>query len=170
MTVKIQINSLEALERLIGNDNELEVQIRSSIVQEFSKRHLKSIVNNTLIEKLEKDLKQFIIQNIETFILENLGEIKNTNHSWTEPKKIKFHPHVLETIYNKCKEIADLILKNIIDKRMTESEDRILNEFGPNIDGIITEKAVKEMEERTIKKFINILKDIDANRYKIING
>lgn len=43
--VTIQINSLEALERLIGKDNELEVSIRNSIVQDFSKHYLKSVAN-----------------------------------------------------------------------------------------------------------------------------
>jgi hypothetical protein len=38
MSVKIQINSLEALERLIGNDNNLEIDIRNSIVQNFTKK------------------------------------------------------------------------------------------------------------------------------------
>jgi hypothetical protein len=41
--MKIQINSLEALERLIGGDNELEIDIRNSVVQDFSKKHLKSV-------------------------------------------------------------------------------------------------------------------------------
>jgi hypothetical protein len=43
MAIKIQINSLEALERLIGGDSQLELEIRNNIVQEFSKKHLKPI-------------------------------------------------------------------------------------------------------------------------------
>ena len=42
-SVTIQINSLEALERLIGNDAELEINIRNAIVQKFTKKHLKAI-------------------------------------------------------------------------------------------------------------------------------
>ena len=41
MSTKIQINSLEALERLIGGDTELEIEVRNSIVQEFAKKYLK---------------------------------------------------------------------------------------------------------------------------------
>ena len=43
MAIKIQINSLEALERLIGGDTELELELRKSCVYEFAKRHLKHI-------------------------------------------------------------------------------------------------------------------------------
>lgn len=38
--MKIQINSLEALERLIGGDTELEIDIRNSIVHKFTQKHL----------------------------------------------------------------------------------------------------------------------------------
>ena len=37
--IVLQINSLKALERLIGGDSELEIGVRNSIVQEFSKKH-----------------------------------------------------------------------------------------------------------------------------------
>ena len=44
--MKIQINSLEALERLIGNDKEMEISVKQSILNEFAKKHLKSIANS----------------------------------------------------------------------------------------------------------------------------
>lgn len=49
MSTKIQINSLEALERLIGGDTELEIEVRNSIVQEFAKKYLKGIINEELM-------------------------------------------------------------------------------------------------------------------------
>jgi len=61
MSIKIQINSLEALERLIGGDNELELQIRTSIVHEFTNKHLKSLATS----KLMKDTENAIMNEIE---------------------------------------------------------------------------------------------------------
>lgn len=43
MSVKLQINSKEALERLIGGDSDLEVELRNSVVQEFANKHLKGL-------------------------------------------------------------------------------------------------------------------------------
>lgn len=43
MSIKIQINSLEALERLIGGDSELEIELRNSVVQDFANKHLKAL-------------------------------------------------------------------------------------------------------------------------------
>lgn len=57
MGVKIQINSLEALERLIGGDTELEIDIRESIIYNFASKHLKSIVGEVM-NKYEQDLKK----------------------------------------------------------------------------------------------------------------
>ena len=56
MSIKIQINSLEAVERLIGGDNEIEIQVRNSIVNDFTKRHLKGVVS----EKMSKDISKAI--------------------------------------------------------------------------------------------------------------
>lgn len=62
MGTKIQINSLEALERLIGNDTELEMELRSTIVQEFSKKFLKSVANEILDRErgnFEREIKDY---------------------------------------------------------------------------------------------------------------
>ena len=57
MSTTIQINSLEALERLIGNDNELEIQLRNSVVQEFASKHLKAIANEELLKTIANSIK-----------------------------------------------------------------------------------------------------------------
>lgn len=54
--MKIQINSLEALERLIGGDSELEFDIRQSVVEAFTKKHLKNITTVELLGKVQQGL------------------------------------------------------------------------------------------------------------------
>lgn len=61
--VTIQINSLEALERLIGGDSELEVGLRGGIVQEFAKRHLKGIADERLISEGRRAIINYIDEN-----------------------------------------------------------------------------------------------------------
>lgn len=55
--MKLQINSLEALERLIGGDTEVEIEIRNNIVQEFTKKHLKAIANEAVFRKVAEDAR-----------------------------------------------------------------------------------------------------------------
>lgn len=51
---KIQINSLEALERLIGGDSELEFEIRNNVAQDFAKKHLKAVALNEVVQLAKK--------------------------------------------------------------------------------------------------------------------
>lgn len=54
--MKIQINSLDALERLIGGDTDVEIEIRQSVVEIFSKKYLKSIVSEPLMKATKESL------------------------------------------------------------------------------------------------------------------
>lgn len=61
MSTKIQINSLAALERLIGGESETEIEIRNSIVQEFTRKHLRAIADEKLpvyVNALMKEVTQ----------------------------------------------------------------------------------------------------------------
>lgn len=64
MGTTIQINSLEALERMIGGDSETEIQIRYSIIQEFAKKHLKALVPEVVagsLDELKKEVRQVVL-------------------------------------------------------------------------------------------------------------
>lgn len=52
--MKIQINSLAALERLIGDDKEMEVAVKSSIINNFAKNYLKGIAHSEILNALKK--------------------------------------------------------------------------------------------------------------------
>jgi len=63
MSVKIQINSLEALERLIGGDSELELELRGTIVQEFAKKHLKGVADEASINDASIVIRKYVENN-----------------------------------------------------------------------------------------------------------
>jgi len=56
--MKIQINSLAALERLLGNDTELEMDIRNSVADSFAKKYLKAVASKYLEEETQKRLEE----------------------------------------------------------------------------------------------------------------
>jgi hypothetical protein len=62
--VKIQINSLAAMERLIGGDSEVEVEIRNSVAQAFSKKYLHDVVASPAMDKIVKQVRSFITERI----------------------------------------------------------------------------------------------------------
>jgi len=70
MSLKIQINNLEALERLLGGDTEIEFDIRQNIVETFARKHIKTLVNDELISKATEGLKKEIE---DAFVIKTSG-------------------------------------------------------------------------------------------------
>lgn len=59
--MKIQINSLEALERLIGSDKNLEIEVKHSVVENFAKKHIKAIAQEFIKEGLDTKIRQLLL-------------------------------------------------------------------------------------------------------------
>lgn len=70
--VKVQINSKAALERLLGGDSELEIELRKSVATAFSRQFLHDIVASPAMQKVVSEVHQFIQQKIS----EELGTFK----------------------------------------------------------------------------------------------
>jgi hypothetical protein len=89
--MKIQINNLEALERLIGGDTELEIEVRNSVVQDFAKKHLKCIAESPQIMVAVDAAKRAAIEESKKAIEANLGKFSNSgwNSSFSLNDKIK---------------------------------------------------------------------------------
>lgn len=54
--VKVQINSKEALDRFIGEDPELKIQVKEAVLEGFMKSYIKSIVNDDAVGKITQAL------------------------------------------------------------------------------------------------------------------
>lgn len=54
--MKIQINSLGALERLIGGDTQIELEIRQNIAEAFAKKYIKNLFNLETIKAFENTI------------------------------------------------------------------------------------------------------------------
>ena len=59
-SLTLQINSLEALEKLIGGDTQVEIDIRNNIVQAFAEKHLKSLAGSNEIQTVLSAIKASI--------------------------------------------------------------------------------------------------------------
>lgn len=73
--MKIQINSLEALERLLGEDTEIQFEIRTNIAQEFTRKHLKTLLTESIKEAFE-DKKQSLQWNIRYEVEQQVSKMK----------------------------------------------------------------------------------------------
>lgn len=127
MSTKIQINSKEALERLIGNDSELEVELRNSIVQEFSKKYLKSVVLEPKFQRFIIDTAENLNKALQTEIQSKIGEI--VVDFYGKAKLIRLNDATKAIMQEKADEhVSKLVSESIqsaINKYLGESHEHI---------------------------------------------
>lgn len=140
MSTTIQINSLQALERLIGNDNNVEIQLRNSIVQEFVKKHLKHIANDDLITNTKKAVTSEITAQF-------FDEIK-TNSFWNN--KIVFKPGILDEVKKELQIKAREELSELISQIVEEQKvyDTIKEKLNSTTTWIVEQLASERLEAR----------------------
>jgi poly-D-alanine transfer protein DltD len=142
MSTKIQINSLEALERLIGNDNELEIEIRNSVVQNFVTKHLKSLAREAVVKNAAEATQEAI--KAEFFDVVGTG--------WN--KKIQFKEDVLKELkidleYRVKQEMSKLISEILEREKTLELLQSKLNSAAGYI--------IEELSKETLERRLNIL-------------
>lgn len=129
--MKIQINSLEALERLIGGDTQLEFDIRQSVVEAFAKKHLKSIANSEFARAAENT--------IERYIKDELTEEVKTGQ-WTKAIVLKgeyanavqghVNNAISDALRNYAKDLTNIDLhKERIDEIVKRQTDYIVGQW-----------------------------------------
>ncbi len=71
--VVLQINSIKVLERLLGGDGEVEVDLRNSIVHEFARRHLKPLANSHAIKELAEKAREACYGEANRLMVQYIG-------------------------------------------------------------------------------------------------
>ena len=107
----LQINSLEALERLIGGDSEIEIDIRQSVAAAFAKKYLKAIVKEETFQKYVQQLVKAIQDELKKEVNSLIGEISVSD--WNDRIYINKLAPVLKA---KIREEAEKAAKEIIKK------------------------------------------------------
>jgi len=120
MSTKIQINSLAALERLIGGDTEVELEIRNNIVQEFAKKHLKSLLEtDSVLRKCIDDIRKSASSEITRLIHAEIGQLKNT---WSGVE-VKFEEPFLSKIKGRVNSEMDGMISKLVVENMPTQEE-----------------------------------------------
>lgn len=137
--MKIQINNLEALERLIGNDNEIEFEIRQSVVEAFSKKHLRSLANCEFSKAAENTIQAYLSKEL-------LETVKLGN--WTTEVRLKGE-------YAKAFDAAILrrveeVIKGIVEKAIDASghKDKLNRLIADRVNYITDQWSIINIERR----------------------
>jgi hypothetical protein len=134
MSFKIQINSLQALERLIGGDSEMEIQVRGSIIKQFERKYFEEPTSNLVITNMiDKKISSFFLTNPDAYQKSLKGEVikeidKNIDLKYRLLISELISKHfnesrVNELIEQKAKWVADELCDIVLSKRFDEQVD-----------------------------------------------
>ena len=137
-TIKLQLDS-SALERLIGGDSEIEVELRSNVVQAFAKRHLKGVIEERYLDELKKEICDYFWE-YNSKIYELKPEIKQ-----------KIADEVKKAIREEIKKATEEGYKEIVNELNAEIRLRI-NEIVDWIKGNLNEGKGEEIITKVIKE------------------
>jgi len=116
MSVKLQINSLQALERLIGGDSELEFEIRQSVVENFTKKHLTTIANSELIKNASAAVKTEIHRTFFDTVISGSG--------WNSSEQIVFKKEYLDNLKYELTYSAKQTLNKVVEDVIEEAKTK----------------------------------------------
>lgn len=140
----LQINSLEALERLIGGDSKVEIELRNSVVQKFAEKHLKPLANSDAFD----DVKRHIIIEAEDLLAKEVGKFTK---SWTgKIENIKFKPEIQDKITSETYKLVNEKIREAVDNAVKRFEDE--NNIKKKIDTSIAYFTEKLIQERVCQK------------------
>jgi hypothetical protein len=127
MSTKIQINSLEALERLIGGDSELEVEMRKSIAYDFTTKHLKALANDPYVmakmEEARHELRKIVDENVKARIGQLVHMGKWPYSQWIFATDVK--EHIDKAIEAAIGEFVQKEVSATVERRMKDIEYKI---------------------------------------------
>lgn len=143
--MKLELN-LPALERLIGGDTEIELQLRRQIVEEFSKRYLKEIANTVSHTEAKKAAEAYVNAAAkEVFDIENL----TTDHLWPTVG-YRFKSLIQKLVEEQAQNIVDETLRSVIEYQQhywgKEVTDAIKKAMDRQIEKEIQEGIQKRLE------------------------
>lgn len=141
-SVTIQINSLEALERLIGNDAELEINLRNAIVQEFAKKHLKAVAQSEYMLKAEIAIK---------------AELEKIYFDKTPYGKPIFKPEHLTKLRENLEDTASIELGKIVSEIV--DEQNIYSKIQARVNKAV-DRIERELSDDVIKTKLERLVDL----------
>lgn len=112
----IQINNLEALERLIGGDSEVEVDIRNSVVQKFAEKHLKPLANSAPITSTLNAIKEEISRQIKDKCEKEIATFKNDWYG--RISEVKLNQSIKSEIDSQVRNVVDTTVRNAVDEAL----------------------------------------------------
>lgn len=145
----IQINSLEALERLIGGSTQAEIDIRNAVVQKFAEKHLKPIAEKSDFKALAERVATAAKDSVKQLVQDQIGTV---NTSWSGTiLSVSLHEHVRREIDLRVKSQAAALVDAAVLSTLAELKqtlpERISGAVKIRLDYEIGQEVKKQVGE-----------------------
>lgn len=142
--VVIQLNR-PALERLLGNDTELELQLRQQIVEEVTKKHLKGLLTSEYVNKLAADLRPIITQEMKDYVGSLNWDYKGSG-GYVANITAKVKEIIELAVQQETKAAVGVLRDKIAEELEEQARDRITR-YEIGLMGLVTQKVLEALEK-----------------------
>ena len=141
--------TLPALERLLGGDTEIEIHLRQQIVEEFARKHLKALANDSTWKGVHKIWET----EVNAVVAEQLSSLIEKKRAQTEgAAPFAYVWNLNDAIRKHTEEKVDKILDNLVSERPYFVSSRVASALTEAID-IQSKHRIKDDER--FKKFVD---------------
>lgn len=149
--VKVQLN-LPALERLIGGDSEMEVQLRHQVVREFSKHHLTALLKDETWKAADKALREEIAKQVVEVLGLNLRE-----QGWVPAYPSQLKNNIKQQIRDTCEQAVREAISKAIEERVEFLKNGLIAEITRQINQVVRTEVIKGIRAELEAKLKTVL-------------
>ncbi len=151
VSVVVQLNR-PALDRLLGGDSQLEVELRHQVVEEFARHRLKTLLTDSLFQKFQNT----VVAHLEQLIKTQVGEIGwDYNFKAFRPTvQDKVHKVIWEYVTLAAQSSVEKLIPDTVARLQKEAEERVAR-YELKLMGQVTEKVKaleKELDDKLNKR------------------
>ena len=156
--ITIQLNSLEALERLIGGDAQLEIDIRNSVVQSFAEKHLKAIASSEAVAAKCKQVSTAVDTAFRAEVEQRIGNITKNFDGTVRAITLRTE------VRSELSEAINERVKTAVRDATRESLDKFVEQIPALVDAAVKHRVTYELDEivknRVREAIANALKGV----------
>lgn len=150
-----------ALERLIGGDSEVEVQLRQGVVEEFAKRHLGAVLKDAAFAKFLAAERKVAETWLEARVKEHIGVVEKSQ--WGTQTTV----HLTDAVRTSLMVEADKRVYELVCRAVEEAwavrEKRLVGDVTKAISAkvdALTESLVRDLVRERLSKVATAISEV----------
>lgn len=161
MSVNIRLD-VPALERLIGGDTEIEVELRKGVVEAFAKHHLTAVLKDEAFARYLSQERETLRTALNALIAEHIGTMKREPYGTFGHHDVVYLTDEMKTALGveAEKRISEIVRKKV-DEVWARREQKIVGEIYTRIAEKVdrlTESVIQEQVKDRLAKVAASLK------------